>query len=181
MEKECEDVQAFHRKFDQLDPGRPVNLTKRKLAERFNFMLEELLEGAGAAGLALNIPIREPDELKFVADDAEQEIELQADALVDLVYVAKGTAVMMGLPWQELWDDVQDKNMQKVRGPTHRKMGFGADICKPPGWKPPETGAILRAAGYRRAEFISLDDPENIFSIYTIDDAKCVDDPGAKT
>ena len=41
-----------------------------------------------------------------------------ADALVDIVYVAIGTAVMMGLPWNELWRDVQRANMAKVPGAT---------------------------------------------------------------
>ena len=37
------------------------------------------------------------------------------DALIDLTYVAMGTAYMMGLPWQDLWDEVQRANMSKVR------------------------------------------------------------------
>ena len=153
-DRECNDVDAFHARFGQLRNFRPTHLTRRKLAERYNFMLEELLEGAAGAGLCL-CKDRDGDPV-FLADGGlDQVMEMQADALVDLVYVAKGTAAMMGLPWRALWDDVQRANMSKVKGETHRKMGCGADIAKPPGRLPPETGAILRAAGYVRTDFPS--------------------------
>lgn len=72
----------------------------------------------------------------FVKDD----LEGMADALVDLVYVAMGLAVNMGLPWQELWNEVQRANMSKVRA-THAsqsKRGSTLDIVKPEGWVGPD-------------------------------------------
>lgn len=164
---EFDDVRMFHRKFDQLDPGHVTHLTKRKLAERINFMLEELLEFAQASDLLL---YAEHVEVGGAIDD-DQDMELQADALVDLAYVCLGTAAMMGLPWSDLWDDVQRANMAKVKGPTHRNMGFGSDICKPPGWVGPMTGAVLRAHGYDRMAFEDDDG--------RVDDRKCLDDEGA--
>lgn len=68
-----------------------------------------------------------------------------ADALIDLVVVAMGTAAMMGLPWRELWDDVQRANMSKVPGRTRRGVGF--DLIKPAGWEGPKTEEILRRRG----------------------------------
>lgn len=117
-DKEMEDVRAFHEKFGQLNNYEPGFLTRRKLEERARFLQEEL------------------DELL-----AAPTLDLQADALVDLVYVAKGTAVMMGLPWTALWDDVQRANMAKVRGMTHR--GNLVDVCKPDGWVGPRGAWIL--------------------------------------
>lgn len=118
---EFNDVRRFQEKFGQLSYYDPGFLTRRKLEERARFLQEEL------------------DELL-----AAPTLSLQADALIDLVYVAKGTAVMMGLPWAALWDDVQGANMRKVRGQTAR--GNLVDVCKPPGWIGPNTGYILAAA-----------------------------------
>jgi predicted HAD superfamily Cof-like phosphohydrolase len=169
---ELEDVRQFHQKFDQLDPSAIAHLTKRKLAERANFMLEELIEFAHDAGLVLKMP-EEDGDLAFVASASDQDMVGQADALVDLCYVLKGTAAMMGLgaAWVDLWDDVQRANMEKVKGPTHRQMGYGADVCKPPGWSGPWTAGILAEHGYRRAAF--CDDGGRVA------DAWCLDDEGA--
>ena len=120
---ELEDVRAFHDKFKQLNYDEPGFLSRRKQLERAGFMQEELDEFLAA---------------KTLAD--------QADALIDLVYVAKGTAVMMGLPWCRLWEDVQRANMEKVPGTTHR--GNLVDVAKPPGWRPPEGHKILLAYGW---------------------------------
>lgn len=120
------DVRAFQQKFGQLVGERPRFLTERKAVERIKFMGEELNE--------------------FVKGMNEKNILEMADALVDLVYVAKGTAVMMGLPWRALWNDVHDANMSKVPGKTHR--GDLVDVCKPAGWAEPVTGDILDAYGF---------------------------------
>lgn len=122
-----DDVKAFHYQFGQLVHNKPVHLTLRKLQERLRFLNEELNEEFGAA--------LEP-----------QDLVEQADALVDLVYVALGTAVMLGLPWDELWNDVQRANMAKEVGIG--KRGNLVDVIKPPGWVPPKTLEILMAAGY---------------------------------
>jgi len=120
------DVKDFHEKFGFLIGATPQHLTKRKLRQRRDFMAEELGE--------------------FTEALESQDLAEMADALVDLVYVALGTAVSLGLPWDKLWADVHRANMAKVRGMTAR--GYGADVKKPPGWVPPEGLAILKANGY---------------------------------
>ena len=125
-DKEFEDVKAFHKKFGLLAHDHPGHLTDRKLRERVECMQEELYEFEDAC--------------------EAQDLAAQADALIDLVYFAKGTAVMLGLPWDELWDDVQRANMTKVRGVGHR--GHKVDCVKPPDWIGPTTMAILLRAGY---------------------------------
>jgi len=149
--KEFQDVRDFHQKFELLCFDKPARLTKRKLVERVEFMLEELLEFAQSAGLDVQVA-RDEDGvwLRHVEPSLsveEQDMAGQADALVDLVYVALGTAVMLGLPWDWLWDDVQRANMAKVRGMT--KRGHAVDVTKPPGWQGPQTQRILDLAGYR--------------------------------
>lgn len=120
------DVRKFNKKFGQLIGKSPQHLTQRKLKERADFLQEELNE--------------------FVAGAQTQNMPEMADALVDIVYVAIGTAVMMGLPWKELWDDVQRANMAKVRGVG--KRGNLSDCIKPEGWEPPRTRKILEAYDY---------------------------------
>lgn len=165
---EFEDVRDFHTKFNQLQNFAPTHLTARKLANRANFMLEELLEFAEAAGLKLTVPVdgvscpatvieNTPtaivvhftnQKIKFEPDpNGRQDLAAQADALIDLDYVAKGTGVMLGLPWRALWDDVHRANMAKstMRGSDGILL---EKIGKPKGWEPPHTEAILAIAGY---------------------------------
>lgn len=94
------DVGKFHRRFNldhTLSPHGvgPRELTPELLTFRTKFMREELheFEEAAAAG----------DHAKMF------------DALLDLVYVAHGTAHLLGYPWDAGWREVQLANMAKVR------------------------------------------------------------------
>lgn len=138
---EFEDVKLFQQKFGMLVHDKPVHLTERKLHERANFMQEELDEFTEAVN--------------------SHDLAKMADALIDLVYVAKGTAVSMGLPWRRLWNEVQRANMDKVRGIGPR--GVKVDCIKPDGWQPPNIEEVLKEAGYSgpwlKEDYI--DDAEN--------------------
>ena len=46
LEVEMEDVRKFQQKFGHLNHDTPTHLTRRKLKERYDFMLEELNEFA---------------------------------------------------------------------------------------------------------------------------------------
>jgi len=150
---ELEDVRLFQKKFGQLNFTIPGHLTKRKLKERSDFLQEEL------------------DEFKQACQS--QDLALQADALIDLVYVAKGTAVMLGLPWETLWDDVQRANMEKVPGKTHR--GHLVDAMKPPGWVGPRTMEILLTTGYQPNAWVDEIKTDWLSKI-VVDEEKCRDD-----
>lgn len=153
------DVQRFQTKFGHLVSHEPTHLTKRKLLERIQFLQEELDEFVLGCGFEFSgIDENGDNQDGLYNNGKEQDMGLMADALIDLVYVAKGTAVMMGLPWDELWDDVQRANMAKVRGISHR--GNLVDCVKPEGWVPPRTKDILYLAGYQ------LDKPEIDDEIY---------------
>lgn len=131
------DVRAFHKKLGfmhQPEGGAPRKLSRRKLLELVQHLQEELDEFVEAASL------------KNGLQNLPQDFCGQADALVDLVYVALGVAVKMGLPWDVLWADVHRANMSKERGTTHR--GFTVDAAKPVGWVGPHTVEILTEAGY---------------------------------
>lgn len=132
-----DDVGDFHRQFDlqampangEESAGRP-NLLDDDLYEfRHKFLQEELDE--------------------FMDAHRRADLADAADALIDLVYVAMGTAHFMGLPWQELWDEVQRANMAKVRSASAEESAASSgrhhsfDVIKPPGWTPPNIEGVL--------------------------------------
>lgn len=125
QDPEFTDVTHFNQKFGLLVGELPRFLSERKAKERADFLQEEL------------------DELR--KGIAEHNIAEIADALIDIVYVAKGTAVAMGLPWRQLWADVHRANLAKVPGMT--KRGDLMDVCKPEGWVGPKTLELLTYHG----------------------------------
>jgi predicted HAD superfamily Cof-like phosphohydrolase len=114
-----QDVVAFHEKFGVPHVKRPSFLDEGALSFRLKFMQEELDE--------------------FALGAVKENMEDMADALIDLVYVALGTAHMMGLPWDKLWDEVQRANMSKQRASSagESKRGTSLDVIKPAGWTAP--------------------------------------------
>jgi len=86
---------------------------------------------------------------------AESDHAKMFDALIDLVYVALGTAHLQGYPWQEGWDLVQAANMAKVRAAkdgSDSKRGSQWDIVKPPGWTPPDIEGLLESHGWPKVD-----------------------------
>lgn len=119
--QEGQDVFDFHARFLVPMSQVPAFLDKEAMDFRIKFMQEELSE--------------------FIDGVIEKDLRKAADALVDLVYVVLGTALMMGLPWKRLWFRVQKKNMAKERAAndgSNSKRGSPLDVIKPPGWQPPD-------------------------------------------
>jgi predicted HAD superfamily Cof-like phosphohydrolase len=67
-----------------------------------------------------------------------------ADGIIDLVYVTLGMALEFGIPFQQVWDEVQNSNMRK-RDPATGKVRRREDgkILKPEGWTPPDIAGVL--------------------------------------
>jgi predicted HAD superfamily Cof-like phosphohydrolase len=131
------DVGEFHQKFGlhdviwQSDPG-PTEITPELLDFRIRFLKEELQE--------------------FIDGSEAMDHIQMADALIDLVYVAMGTAHFFGYPWQALWNDVQRANMAKERAAgdgSNSARRSSWDVIKPEGWKPPQTEQVLRNHGFK--------------------------------
>lgn len=83
------------------------------------------------------------------AADAEDHAEM-FDALIDIAYLALGTAQVMGFPWQAGWRAVHSANMTKIRA-THAdesKRASAWDIVKPHDFVPPDIAGVLRAFGW---------------------------------
>lgn len=127
---ELEDVRLLHEKFGMHTPlpTAPTLGTAAQRSERTVLVTEEAREFAEALQVG--------------------DLPGAADALVDLVYVAKGSVLVHGLEraWPALWADVQRANLAKERGIGPR--GHKVDLVKPAGWEPPRTAEILRRFGW---------------------------------
>jgi len=107
------DIVDFHQQFGLKYDGPPRALPGELSRFRTNFLFEELAEYSEA-----------------------ETLEKKLDALVDLVYVALGTAHLHGFDFDAAWDRVHRANMQKIRGPSVRSGEY--DVIKPAGWVAPD-------------------------------------------
>jgi predicted HAD superfamily Cof-like phosphohydrolase len=131
-----DDVREFHEKFNlphDRDGSLPRLLDNDTFEYRRRFLIEELTEMC----------------------DAHDEGNLAefADALVDLIYIACGTAHLAGINLDAHFAEVQRTNMQKERATSaadpRSKRGHALDVVKPAGWVGPDHEPILRAAGWK--------------------------------
>lgn len=119
-------VQQFHSKVLDVYDTKPTFVLPVKFSQRVAFMEEEI-EELGQAYI-------------------NEDLVGVADALADLIYVAIGTAHMMGIDMDKVFKVVHAANMRKQRGITKRGMVY--DAIKPAGWVGPEAEieAILKKA-----------------------------------
>lgn len=151
------DVGRFHQKFGlSVSEGRPLHTPREVLEFRMKFLLEEVLEFIQAAGYQIGFCDGDPEnqhaphfEFRKVRDGVDHAGMF--DALIDEVYVALGTAHLLGYPWQEGWDRVQTANMAKVRAKADGSdslRGSSFDVVKPEGWVAPDIAGLLRECGW---------------------------------
>ena len=125
-----QDVKDFHNKFELPIAHKPALPNKELLAFRLKFLKEEVCE--------------------FEKAVQEQNLPEMFDALLDLVYVAIGTALILGCPWQWGWEIVHYANMEKRRAQTaaESKRDSSYDVVKPPKWRPPNIKLLLQQHGW---------------------------------
>jgi len=113
------DIIDFHQKFELTYEGRPRDLPDDLFWFRSGFLDEEIKE--------------------YLRAWQEGNLEKQMDALVDIVYVAMGTAYLHGFNFEEAWKRVHEANMNKIRAqsPDESERGSTFDVVKPEGWEPP--------------------------------------------
>jgi predicted HAD superfamily Cof-like phosphohydrolase len=158
-----DDVGDFHEKFGldnttHHDSGPRTQLDPSILPFRVKFMLEELDEFCKATGVTFTTAGSGGEDevdlglLEINIDSSKSIDHAEAfDALIDLVYVAMGTAHFMGYPWRLGWRLVQRANMSKVRAQkdaSDSKRGSSFDVVKPPGWKAPDIRSLLNDMGF---------------------------------
>lgn len=125
IDHETADVNACHYAFDlPIGVQGPRFFDSGDVQKRIDFLDEELTEFKEA--------VHNGDLAKAI------------DGLIDLVYVAKGTAIMFGVNagiWAEAWNEVHAANMRKVKTNIDN-YHFG--LAKPEGWVPPDIEGVLR-------------------------------------
>lgn len=99
-------------------PSAPTRLSPERKRYGFNFLEEELTEFSTA-----------------------ETIEDEVDALVDLIYVAHGRLLEMGVLPGPAFEQVHEANMRKRAGVSKRNGAF--DTVKPDGWTPPSFAKYL--------------------------------------
>ena len=122
MNSFLKDIEDFHKKFELIYDGRPRILPERLADFRIRFMNEELAE------------------YMMANEDINRAQAL--DALVDLVYVALGTAYLHGFPFEEAWKRVHSANMTKIRQPSKRSSEY--DVVKPDNFVPPNHDDLVK-------------------------------------
>lgn len=129
MKQELEDVQAFMAASRQSVRKKPAVAPTAEAQLRLSLLAEEISEYAQAA--------------------AAQDLTEIADALVDVIYVALGSAHAYGLGtvFGKLWDEVHRSNMAKAFPDGEFKVNEAGKTIKPEGWSPPDLAAIIEEAG----------------------------------
>lgn len=142
------DITAFHERFKIAYDGKPRFLPNDLFEFRLRFMQEELKEYTEAHETGLI----ELSGVSLFPDNPThlvRKLEESFDALVDLAYVALGTAYLHGFPFDEGWRRVQHANMQKIRTPHPTARGGMHDVVKPKGWEPPTLTDLVKDHAHR--------------------------------
>lgn len=80
---------------------------------------------------------------KTCSDDTECTAE-QADAFIDIIYIALGGLIEMGVTPGPVFDEVHRANMDKVQGSVSKRPGsIGFDAIKPEGWSGPDIAKAM--------------------------------------
>ena len=144
-------VQEFHRKFDLPDGEGDHKHDLDAAGFRWKFLREEADEFMESL-FPEEVMTCTYGELGGYTDTDKVHA---FDALLDLAYVAYGTALMMGITPQQ-WADgfaiVHEHNMMKERAKSKEdsKRGSALDVIKPPGWTPPEPALYMLLCGDKR-------------------------------
>lgn len=127
MNKQYEMVADFQRKMGQPVADKPTAMDFERQEQRYYYLAEELGEFLEAI-----------------------EVVDQADAMIDLIYLAIGTLVEIGVKPENLFEIVHNANMSKLwpDGKPHMNPETGK-IIKPPTFVRPEP--LLKAEIERQA------------------------------
>ena len=119
------DIDNFHKKYG-FEKNEKVDIPDNSELINFRtaFLMEELAEYTNAI--------------------TKKDTAGALDALVDIVYIALGTAWLFNLPFEKAWNEVQKANMSKIRAKDKTgKRGTKFDVVKPKDWKAPNIEKII--------------------------------------
>jgi len=125
---------------------------------RVRLVIEEALEfaeamGVRVTGVATDLHAHNEHSVQVeIVDDVGVDIVEAADALADSLYVVYGSGWTLGLPLQDVFDEVHRSNMAKVDDST----GFcvvspDGKVLKPQGWTPPDVASVLGTGAWQSA------------------------------
>jgi predicted HAD superfamily Cof-like phosphohydrolase len=116
MQKQFEMVKQFQLAMDQPVADKPTVMDEERQMQRYEYMAEELMEFLGSS-----------------------ELVDQADAMIDLIYLAVGTLVELGVKPEPLFQIVQDANMSKLWEDGKPRLNPETNkVMKPPTFVRPE-------------------------------------------
>ena len=143
MSAELEMVREFHVMTGHPVLPRPGVPPNDRVRLRAKLIMEECMETCRALlGLPkeqTNAFVRANNQAIDMELDPKTDLVEVADGLADVIYVAYGCALEMGIPIDRVFREVHFSNMKKQSGAT-REDG---KITKPAGWQPPDIGSIL--------------------------------------
>jgi predicted HAD superfamily Cof-like phosphohydrolase len=97
--------------------------------------------------------------MKLVVEEFEETVKAWnegdtvelADGCADLIWVLQGLMLSVGIPMQEVWDEVSRSNLAKIdpESGVVLKRDDGK-ILKPAGWTAPDIKTIIDASIYHR-------------------------------
>ena len=131
------DIDSFHKKY-KFEKNEKVGIPDDNELVNFrtSFLMEELAEYTQAI--------------------TKKDSAAALDALVDIVYIALGTAWLFNLPFERAWEQVQKANMSKIRTKSKsKKRGTSFDVVKPKGWTAPDIEQIIEEEREKQNENIS--------------------------
>ena len=131
------DIDSFHKKY-KFEKNEKVGIPDDNELVNFrtSFLIEELAEYTQAI--------------------TKKDSAAALDALVDIVYIALGTAWLFNLPFERAWEQVQKANMSKIRSKSKsKKRGTSFDVIKPKGWIPPDIEQVIEEEREKQNEDIN--------------------------
>jgi predicted HAD superfamily Cof-like phosphohydrolase len=110
-------------------PDRPTRMSPARAAFRASHIREEVQELVAAANA--------------LGDDSIDLADM-ADAFVDIIYIALGGLIEMGVTPGQAFNEVHRANMEKKRGEVSKRPGSqGHDAIKPEDWIGPRAEVML--------------------------------------
>lgn len=151
-EEMFQDIAEFHRAFALEYKGPPRYIPGDLSAFRTMFMAEELAEyitedKEAQRSIVMACQRAWNHEHDTTNGTRRPTLEKKFDALIDLVYVALGTAYLHGFPFDLGWARVHAANMQKVRSASKTngdERGGSNDVVKPEGWVAPDLSDLVK-------------------------------------
>ena len=121
MSSNYEKVKEFHEKFklpvNDKATGELIRFRVNLIVEEFNELVEEMLA---------------------LAEGDETTRENMAKEMCDLLYVVYGTAVSLGLPIDEIFEEVHQSNMTKLGEDGKPVYNEAGKVIKGPNYKEPD-------------------------------------------